>query len=331
MTETPKPLPVRGRPTTLLTADMIKLIAGAVEQGKTRSEAAAAAGVSSSVVARWITIGRRLRDVGSAEGTLPSQEWLCLRLVKSVTEAEERRERVVAEEAAAAVGPPKAKGRPPLLLPWHVDTVVDALAAGETRAAAAAAAGVTGRTLQRWLARGARAHFGAPRTEYETRCAALYRRVRDVEKESVAEHQDVPEIETKSLEGLDLTLSREEIEAIEQKWAASFPRHGGVIVPDASRWTARTIDLAKLPAGAQVQGFDPDRIAENSITIGKISRDSIAVTMPQKPLDWAELVVAMDKLSVLSTPSGTVVDIRPARGRVRTWLRNALTRAAQAL
>ncbi|MFD5819365.1 hypothetical protein [Streptomyces sp. NPDC127038] len=79
---------------------------------------------------------------------LPSHEWLCLRLVKAVTEAEERREQMLAEEAAAAVGAPKTVGRPPLLTTGHVDTVVQELGAGRSRAAAAAA-GVTVRTLQR--------------------------------------------------------------------------------------------------------------------------------------------------------------------------------------
>jgi hypothetical protein len=329
MTETPKPLPVRSRPTTLLTADMIKLIAGAVEQGKTRSEAAAAAGVSSSVVARWITIGRRLRDVGSAEGTLPSQEWLCLRLVKSVTEAEERREQALAEEAAAAVGVPKAVGRPPLLTPSHVDTVVQALAAGQTRTAAAAAAGVTGRTLQRWLTRGARAYFGAARTEYEQRCAELYTRVKAAEKTVVPEDQDVPGIEHKSLEEAGVArggiLSRAAAERFEEQWDAAWgPR--AVPAPGSMR-----LDLPKLPAGARVQPFDRDRIAENAITAGVISQDSIIATRPPKQFTWQDLVVDVNKLSVLSTPSGEVVDIRPARGRVRTWLRTVLTRAAQAL
>jgi hypothetical protein len=329
MTETPKPLPVRGRPATLLTADMIKLIAGAVEQGKTRAEAAAAAGVSSSLVARWITIGRRLRDLGLAQGTLPSQDWLCLRLVKSVTEAEERREQSLAEEAAAAVGAPKAVGRPPLLTPSHVDTVVQALAAGQTRTAAAAAAGVTGRTLQRWLTRGARAYFGTARTEYEQRCAELYTRVKAAEKTEGTEHEDVPDIEHKSLEGPGFArggvLSRAAAERFEQQWDAAW----GPIV--ASTPGSMRLDLSKLPAGARFQPLDRDRIAENTIESGKISQDSIIATVAPKPVGWADLVVAMNKLSVLATEAGGVVDIRPPRGRVRTWLRTVLTRAANAL
>ncbi|MET8270709.1 hypothetical protein [Streptomyces sp. NPDC005096] len=96
MTET-KPLPVRGRP-TLLTANLIKSIADAVEEGKTRREVAAAAGVSYASLRRWLSDGRRLRDAGADRSKLRGHEWLCLRLVRTVEAAEERREKARAKQ-----------------------------------------------------------------------------------------------------------------------------------------------------------------------------------------------------------------------------------------
>ncbi|MER8009653.1 hypothetical protein [Streptomyces sp. NPDC094149] len=62
-----------------------------------------------------------------------------------------------------------------------MDTVVIALSNRCSREQAAAAAEATPRTLQRWLARGARAHFGTAHTEYdEELCAQLYEGVKEV-------------------------------------------------------------------------------------------------------------------------------------------------------
>lgn len=170
-----KPLPRRGRP-TLLTADLIKDIAAAAEQGMNRRQIAAAVKVGYASLMRWLAEGRRLRDAGVDGSALMGHEWLCLRLVKCVEDAEQAR-----RANKVSVREVKPTGRPPLLNEDLVDVVVRSVEAGDGRAVAAAAAGVTPRTLQRWLARGARSRIGGASSEYERLCADLHRRVAAVE------------------------------------------------------------------------------------------------------------------------------------------------------
>lgn len=170
-----KPLPRRGRP-PLLTADLIKDIAAAAEQGMNRREIAAAVQVGYASLMRWLADGRRLQDAGVDGSMLMGHEWLCLRLVKCVENAEQAR-----RANKVSVSEVKPTGRPPLLKADLVDVVVRSVEAGDGRAVAAAAAGVTPRTLQRWLARGARARIDGASSEYERLCADLHRRVAAVE------------------------------------------------------------------------------------------------------------------------------------------------------
>ncbi|WP_086680051.1 hypothetical protein [Streptomyces pseudogriseolus] len=170
-----KPLPRRGRP-PLLTADLIKDIAAAAEQGMNRREIAAAVQVGYASLMRWLAEGRRLRDAGVDGSALMGHDWLCLRLVKCVEDAEQ-----VRRVNKVSVREVKPTGRPPLLNEDLVDVVVRSVEAGDGRAVAAAAAGVTPRTLQRWLARGARSRIGGASSEYERLCADLHRRVAVVE------------------------------------------------------------------------------------------------------------------------------------------------------
>ncbi|MGC5236865.1 hypothetical protein [Streptomyces albogriseolus] len=85
-----KPLPRRGRP-PLLTADLIKDIAAAAEQGMNRRQIATAVKVGYASLMRWLADGRRLRDAGVDGSALMGHEWLCLRLVKCVEDAEKAR------------------------------------------------------------------------------------------------------------------------------------------------------------------------------------------------------------------------------------------------
>ncbi|MEU5181221.1 hypothetical protein AB0G49_14325 [Streptomyces longwoodensis] len=276
MTET-KPLPVRGRP-ALLTADMFAPIVRAVEEGKTRAETAAAAGVSEDALLRWLGRGRQLRTSGAATSSLTGHNWLCLRLLWSVEEAKERREQARAKAAAAAAEPPKAVGRPPLLTAALVNTVLSSLSAGDGRAVAAAAAGVTARTLQRWLTRGARGHFGVAYTEYDALCARLYRGVKDVEKSAgVTPAAATPELEKKELPGPSLV---------------------GSYTVSAEMLKGKVVDAS------------PDRVA----------------VLPNHGVQIIDRATGQP-LAAVSGPVDTgraVIDIRPPRGRVRSWLRSRL-------
>ncbi|MER7937866.1 MULTISPECIES: hypothetical protein [unclassified Streptomyces] len=163
MTDT---LPVRGRP-ALLTADIIKSVAASVSEGHSQREAAAAAGVNVSSLNRWLLAGRRLKASGADPAALPSYQWLCLRLARSVDEAAARRE----EES----GPFRQGGRRSALTAESVDAIVAVVATGRGMGEAATAVGVSKRTLQLWLTRGAQTE--KPETETDRLCVSLHQKV----------------------------------------------------------------------------------------------------------------------------------------------------------
>jgi hypothetical protein len=237
-----------------------------------------------------------------------------LRLFKAVQEAEERRDRARAMEAHPSNGTgPKAverppMGRPPVLTDAVLNTVVASLSAGDGRAAAAAAAGVTRRTFQRWMARGARVHFsGSVLTEYERLCLALYRRVKDVKMEQAqGAAEPVPTLEEKGL--LDLsTVPRELLEQHLLSMPANptlsiLPRRGPEIAP--------RLDMGKLPPGTRFEPLSADAIKAGVISADAITTNRVA---PVKP--WPDVVI----------------EIGRPRGPVRRWLLSLLERAARAL
>ncbi|MBG7704845.1 hypothetical protein HCJ76_43990 [Streptomyces sp. MC1] len=340
MTET-KPLPVRGRP-PLLNADMVGPIARAVEEGKTRAEAAAAAGVLPTALSRWLHVGRRLRDSGVDSGSLRSHEWMCLHLLKTVEAAEARRDEQRFKGQAAAAEPPKAVGRPPLLSARLVDTVVRSLASGSGRAVAAAAAGVTLRTLQRWLARGAQAHYGTARTEYERLCAQLYVRAREAEKTAAAaEGEPGPVLETKGLlEPVALPNAVLEPHRLKLSGPPMILGPGTVIEERTD------IDFSALPAGAVFKPFSPStvvdsagllsgsgaRIASDSIRAETIDPEAVKTrTITQADIDRYVFPRRAPEAEAAERPRDPDIDISRPRGRFRTWLRTRLQRAASAL
>lgn len=339
MTDT-KPLPVRGRP-PLLNADMVAPIARAVEEGKTRAEAAAAAGVIPTALSRWLHAGRRLRDSGVDSGSLRSHEWMCLRLLKTVEAAEARRDEQRLKGQAAAAEPPKAVGRPALLSAELVETVVRSLASGNGRAVAAAAAGVTLRTLQRWLARGARAHYGTAHTDYERLCAQLYVRAGEAEKTAAAaEGETAPVLETKGLlEPLALPNAVLEPHTLKLSGRPMILGSGPVIEERAD------IDCSALPPGTVFKPFgrgclvDPAgllpgaaRIADNSIRAETLDPEAIKTrTITQADTDRYVFPRRASEAGAVERPRVADIDISRPRGRFRTWLRGQLQRAASAL
>ncbi|MEU9925094.1 hypothetical protein AB0H51_28065 [Streptomyces griseoluteus] len=339
MTDT-TPLPARGRP-PLLNADMIGPIARAVEEGKTRAEAAAAAGVLPTALSRWLHAGRRLRDSGVDSGLLRSHEWMCLRLLKTVEAAEARRDEQRLKGEAAAAEPPKAVGRPPLLSAELVAAVVRSLASGNGRAVAAAAAGVTQRTLQRWLARGARAHYGTAHTDYERLCAQLYVQAREAEKTAAAaEEETAPVLEVKGLlEPLALPNSVLEPHMLKLNQPLMVLGPGPV-------FEERTdTDFSALPPGAAFKPFasgglvdaarlltGPTRIADNVIRAETIDPEAVKTrTITQEDIDRYIFPGRELQAEAVERPRVADIDISRPRGRFRTWLRAQLQRAASAL
>lgn len=322
-----KPLPVRGRP-SLLTAHMVPLIARAVEEGKTREEAADAAGVGAGTVMRWLCRGRQVRDSGTASADLRSHDWMCLVLLKAVERAEERRDSARLEAAAAAAQPPQAVGRPPVLSQKLVDTVVISLTNGCSREQAAASAEVTVRTLQRWLARGARAHFGVAHTEYEQLCVQLFTRVKEVEVRA-AKAARAPMFDAAGL----MSLSAVPAELLEKKTVGYAS--GGIILPSGGAQIERHIDWDALPPGTSFKALPPNPlidpagrwpsygfIADNTIRQETIDPEAIKV----RTLTADEIEMAGRALGIAEWPR-VDIDLSQPQGRFRTWVRRQLRRA----
>ncbi|MEU7228861.1 hypothetical protein [Streptomyces chrestomyceticus] len=169
-----------GRP-LLLTPQMITRLAKAVQDGKTRAEAAAAAGVSLWTLQGWITVGRRARAAGVVPGRQQTTEQLALRLVHALEVAERKRRCITKILTPAELRPTQHRtgkpiGRPAMLTETVLDSVTTLVAAGKINEAGETA-GVDRRSVHRWLTRGAEVHAaGRARTEYERLCGLLYAR-----------------------------------------------------------------------------------------------------------------------------------------------------------
>lgn len=325
------PLPVRGRP-PLLTASMVPLIARAVEEGKNREEAAAAAGVSLAAVARWLGRGRQARDSGRPSSELASHDWMCLVLLRAVERAEERRDAARLEAAVAAAQPPQAVGRPPLLSQTLVDTVVLYLMNGGSREGAAASAEVTLRTLQRWLSRGARAHFGVAHTDYEALCAQLYKRVKEVEARAAKEARGLI-FDGARLMGLS-TVPAELLEKKSLGYAA-----GGIVLPPGGPVVENRIDWDALPPGVSFKAFSPVPVIDPAgLRSGSayISPDSIRAETIDPEAIKTRTITAEEINEWAGRIAGEVpwrvdIDLSRPRGRFRTWLRSQLARGKRAV
>lgn len=172
----------QGRP-TLLTPQMISDLSKAVQDGKSRAQAADAVGISQTTLQRWINAGRRARGAGVMPLTKRTPEQLALRLVHALEVADLKNRAIEAIMTPAELQPTaptdyKPIGRPALLTDEVLDKIVPLVAAGKM-SEAGRAAGVDRRSVQRWVERGVQVHaLGSARTEYERLCGLLYARTR---------------------------------------------------------------------------------------------------------------------------------------------------------
>ncbi|MER5482575.1 helix-turn-helix domain-containing protein [Streptomyces sp. NPDC002812] len=163
-----KPL---GRP-SLLTGELVDAVTGPCAAGDV-DQAAAVAGVDRRSILRWLERGRTVHLAG---GATTEYERLCATLYASVKAASSSKpsQQVVGSRTTLIV-----------LTEERVDQLVGAVASGANRQDASVQAGVSDRTVGRWLDIGKRVNAtGTYASEHERLCGVLYRAITAVKKEN---------------------------------------------------------------------------------------------------------------------------------------------------